>query len=71
MEFQGLKLCVITEEWWILIINIKRGMQMFVISVFEVEKSNTVIIPKARKSIKKSCAWILLFLGIRSIREIK
>lgn len=42
---------------------------MFVISGFEVEKSNTVIIPKARKSIKKS--WILLFLGIRSIREIK
>lgn len=62
--------CSIAEEWWILIINIKRGMQMFVISGFEVERSNTIIIPKARTSVEKGFAWILLCLGITSIQEI-
>lgn len=63
--------CSITEECWILIINIERGMQMFVISEFGVERSNIIIIPETRKSIKKGRAWILHSLEIRSIQEIE
>ena len=40
---------------------------MFVIWGFKVKRSNAFLIPKARKSIKKGCAWILLSLGSRSI----
>lgn len=51
-----------TEEWWILILNRKGGMQIFVTSGFGVERSNTIIIPKAKRSIKKGSAWFLLSL---------
>lgn len=45
----------VTEESWILIINVKREIQRFVIWGFEIERSNAIPIPKVRKNVKEGC----------------
>lgn len=49
----------------------KKRIQMFVIYGFGVERSNTIITPKNKKSILKDFVWILLSLGIKFFEEVK